>query len=89
MDTIAARETRTREARMAAPFVRPRTQYRAGQRALVAVASLFRGLLGDEEDGDADVAGDPVAHAAEDQVLGLVAALAAHDHEVGSTALYL
>jgi len=44
-DTIAARETRTQEARIAAPFARPRTQYRAGQRVLAAVASLFGSLL--------------------------------------------
>ena len=46
MDTIAARETRTQEAQIAALFVRPRTRYRAGQRVLVAVASLFGSLLG-------------------------------------------
>jgi len=43
--TIAARERRTQEARIAALFVRPRTYYRAGQRALTAVASFFSSLL--------------------------------------------
>jgi uncharacterized membrane protein len=44
-DAIAACETRTQGARIAALFVRPRTQYRAGQRVLAAVVSLFSSLL--------------------------------------------
>jgi len=42
---MAARETRTQEALVAALRARPRTPYRAGQCVLVAKASIFNSLL--------------------------------------------
>ncbi len=45
-NTIAAREGRTQEARIAALFARPRTRHHAGKCVLKAVASLFSSLLG-------------------------------------------
>ena len=46
-NTIAASERRTQRAQIAALLVRLRTPYRAGQRVLGAVASLFNSLLRD------------------------------------------
>jgi hypothetical protein len=45
-NTIATRERRTQEARIAALFAGPRTWYRAGKRALRAVTSFFNRPLG-------------------------------------------
>jgi hypothetical protein len=45
---MGKRETRTQEALVAALRARPRTPYRAGQCVLVAKASLFNSLLGDQ-----------------------------------------
>jgi hypothetical protein len=42
---MGTRESRTQEVQRAALFVRPRTQYRAAQRALEAGASFFSSLL--------------------------------------------
>ena len=42
---MAECETRTEEARIAALFARPMTQYRAGQCALAAKALFFSSLL--------------------------------------------
>lgn len=49
-NTIAACERRTQGARMAALFVRRRTHYRAGQRVLMAEASLFNSLAAPQND---------------------------------------
>ncbi len=43
-DAIAAGDRRTQEASIGALLTRPRTRYRAGQRVLAAVVSLFNSL---------------------------------------------